>query len=87
MYCHICARDSRRTTSLVCGNFEIGTCRKITCKLCFEKLYLDIEQLRQLEPKWICTHCMNACPVNARCHIYDRINAKRERNKGEGLAT
>ncbi|KAA8496196.1 hypothetical protein FVE85_2351 [Porphyridium purpureum] len=88
LYCHICARDSRRTASLVCGNFEEGTCRKITCKLCFEKLGMDIEHLRQQNPKWICTHCTNMCPVNARCHIYDRINAKRERNKGsEGVVT
>jgi len=76
-YCHICARDARRTPAVVCSNFGQGTCRKVICKLCFEKLLWDFDAALVENSGWVCSHCSDSCPTNARCHIYDRINAKR----------
>jgi len=76
-YCHVCARDSRRTPAVICGNFGQGVCRKVVCKLCFDKLCWDFDQAAAESSGWLCSHCTNSCPNTARCHIYDRINAKR----------
>mmetsp|Transcript_12766 Transcript_12766/g.21863 ORF Transcript_12766/g.21863 Transcript_12766/m.21863 type:complete len:606 (+) Transcript_12766:602-2419(+) len=77
LYCHICARDSRKVPSVVCGNYTSGMCRKVVCKLCFEKFEWDFESASARTGAWQCSHCCEQCPDVARCHIYDRINAKR----------
>jgi len=77
LYCHICARDSRRVPVVVCSNYTMGTCRKVVCKSCFEKFEWDFESATRDGSIWVCSHCLESCPESARCHIYDRINAKR----------
>mmetsp|Transcript_26210 Transcript_26210/g.63702 ORF Transcript_26210/g.63702 Transcript_26210/m.63702 type:complete len:217 (-) Transcript_26210:46-696(-) len=84
--CHICAR---RRDLVSCSNLRLGTCRKSFCPRCAQAygvLYITHQGISVPDPvslrNWICSHCRNACPANARCIVYYRSSARRrERNR------
>ncbi|KAJ8903960.1 hypothetical protein NDN08_000491 [Rhodosorus marinus] len=81
-FCHICSRTEKTARHVTCANFELGECRKITCEKCFKTYGWDWESASAPGRSWVCTHCLDNCPVKARCKIYEKVNSRRrERSK------
>eukprot|EP00189_Rhodosorus_marinus_P009768 CAMPEP_0184741198 /NCGR_PEP_ID=MMETSP0315-20130426/4265_1 /TAXON_ID=101924 /ORGANISM="Rhodosorus marinus, Strain UTEX LB 2760" /LENGTH=490 /DNA_ID=CAMNT_0027211379 /DNA_START=452 /DNA_END=1924 /DNA_ORIENTATION=- len=81
-FCHICSRTEKTARHVTCANFELGECRKITCEKCFKTYGWDWESATAPGRSWVCTHCLDNCPVKARCKIYEKVNSRRrERSK------
>lgn len=82
-YCHVCGRNSKTVVVAVCANNKVGLCKKVVCNKCLivhDNKY-DFTKLRPTKEfwsKWTCTHCRGSCPDKARCHQYQRNNAKRK---------
>lgn len=82
-YCHICGRNSRIEFGH-CANIKLGLCRKVVCEKCL--ILHEPESLqRALDPDsgWLCIHCRQMCPENARCKQYIKNNHKRREKKAK----
>mmetsp|Transcript_7078 Transcript_7078/g.15115 ORF Transcript_7078/g.15115 Transcript_7078/m.15115 type:complete len:225 (+) Transcript_7078:129-803(+) len=79
-YCHVCARTGTASQFRGCKEYNSAIkCRKVYCDRCVVKSGVRLELMDASQ--WLCFHCRNSCPVNARCQIYSKVNAKRGRTK------
>lgn len=76
-FCHVCSRCDDVVQTLVCGNIQDGSCRKVVCEKCFEKYKWDWAGSFSMGEMWACPHCRQCCPEKARCGIYHRTNMAR----------
>ncbi len=76
-YCHVCVRLASLFGYVACANISAGTCRKVVCKRCFEKLNWDWHAAKN-DPSWACCHCAGICPERASCSTYGKSNKKRK---------
>jgi len=75
-FCHFCGRLPK-SERVVCKNINQGTCRKVFCRPCMEKIFGDWDASKSSSPTWECTHCAGACPTKASCRYYSKTNSKR----------
>lgn len=79
-YCHICAQTRRKNQGvLVCMRNKEGRCRKMVCERCLRRFGYDYDTLKNNASEWLCPHCDDVCPKVSQCHIYNRINSKRQK--------
>mmetsp|Transcript_12283 Transcript_12283/g.33148 ORF Transcript_12283/g.33148 Transcript_12283/m.33148 type:complete len:240 (+) Transcript_12283:612-1331(+) len=69
-FCHVCSRKGPKVLMAVCVNYFIdGRCRKVFCDRCLRENGVQYDDVvRALT--WVCFHCENRCPRNAKCKIY-----------------
>mmetsp|Transcript_10867 Transcript_10867/g.33315 ORF Transcript_10867/g.33315 Transcript_10867/m.33315 type:complete len:238 (+) Transcript_10867:93-806(+) len=75
-FCHFCGRLPK-TERVICRNINQGTCRKVFCRPCMEKIFGGWDAFKAETPSWECTHCAGACPTKASCRYYSKTNSKR----------
>lgn len=79
-FCHFCGRLPKGER-VVCRNITQGTCRKVFCKPCMEKIFGEWDESKADSPTWECTHCAGVCPKKASCRYYSKTNNKRFQKK------
>lgn len=79
-FCHFCGRLPKGER-VACKNITQGTCRKVFCKPCMEKIFGEWDATKADSPTWECTHCSGACPKKASCRYYSKTNNKRFQKK------
>lgn len=81
-YCHICAQIPRPNQGRApCMLARTGRCRKLFCERCLRRFGWDFEEIERNLDSWLCPHCEEVCPKVSQCHIYNRVNSKREGRK------
>ena len=75
-FCHLCSKRKQGSRTLVCGNVEKGSCRKMICEYCFNSYELgDFDALfTRSDNNWVCTHCTATCPEGSQCFKYEETN-------------
>jgi hypothetical protein len=82
-YCHVCGRSAKTVSVALCGNNQLGLCRKVVCDKCLiMHQWGDFKAAKEAESSWTCTHCRGQCPPRARCHQYQRNNMRRRLKGG-----
>ncbi|KAJ8908461.1 hypothetical protein NDN08_005170 [Rhodosorus marinus] len=75
-FCHFCGRLPK-AERIACKNINYGTCRKVFCRPCIEKIFGQWDDWEVRLVNWECTHCSGACPTKASCRYYSKTNSRR----------
>jgi len=84
-FCHFCGRLPK-AERIACKNINRGTCRKVFCRPCIEKIFGHWDDWEVRQVNWECTHCSGACPTKASCRYYSKTNSRRFLKRKEVLS-